>query len=357
MTTPNKLSAAVKLTRPWQGIGPFIFGIFHIDKYPEGKPDMSPNASLAGRDIGMDMHNPSGWSMYHGDHVPGFPAHPHRGFETVSIVTKGYIDHADSTGAGARYGKGDTQWVTAGKGVSHSEMFPLVFTDKPNPLELYQLWLNLPKKNKLVPPEFVMLWDEKVPVVKKEGARGTAKATIVAGKFDNVEPLAPPKNSYAADPESDVAIWLLELEPHAAIKVPPKHYAETVRRFYVHDANSMDHDEAIKVNIGGTWVSGQEYIDQEDLESIKVTNGPKASRVLILQGKPINEPIVYKGPFVMNTEQELQQAFDDYRRTQFGGWQWDSQQPVYPRETPRFAQHGDGKKQYPGGEHATPQSA
>lgn len=332
--------------------------IFHIDKYPKGKLDMSPDASLAGRDLGMDMQNPSGWSMYHGEHIPGFPAHPHRGFETVSIVTNGYIDHADSTGAGARYGKGDTQWVTAGKGVSHSEMFPLVHTDKGNTLELYQLWLNLPAKKKLSPPEFVMFWDENTPVVKKEGTRGTAKAMIVAGKWDNIEPLTPPKNSYASDPESDLAMWLIQLEPHATIKVPAKHFAETERRFYVHDPQSMSHDPSVKVNIGGTWVDAGEAIEQTDLERLTITNGPKSARVLVLQGKPIDEPVAQQGPFVMNTQAELQQAFDDYRRTQFGGWKWDSQQPVYPRETPRFAQYGDGKpKDFPGGEHASPQSA
>jgi redox-sensitive bicupin YhaK (pirin superfamily) len=351
-----QLSPAFKMARPWQGVGPWIFGVFHVDKYPEGKPDMSPNASLAGRDIGMDMRNPSGWSMYHGDHIPGFPAHPHRGFETVSIVTNGYIDHADSTGAGARYGKGDTQWVTAGKGVSHSEMFPLVHTDKGNTLELYQLWLNLPAKSKLVPPEFVMFWDEKTPTVKKENTHGCAKAMIVAGKWDSTDPLPPPVNSYAADPNNDVAVWVIQLEPHATIKVPAKNFPETERAFYVHHNQGMNPDPNVKVNIGGQWLESGEGVRQEDMERVTVTNGPKPARVMVMQGKPINEPIAQRGPFVMNTQAELQQAFADYQRTQFGGWQWDSQQPVYPRDRARFADHGNGKVEYPGGKDASPQS-
>ena len=87
---------------------------------------MGPAASLAGRDIGQDFSRKDGWSMYHGDTVPGFPAHPHRGFETVTIVRKGLIDHSDSLGATARFGQGDVQWLTAGSGIVHSEMFPLL---------------------------------------------------------------------------------------------------------------------------------------------------------------------------------------------------------------------------------------
>ena len=97
---------------------------------------MGPANSLAGRDIGQDFSRKDGWSMYHGSSVPGFPAHPHRGFETVTIVRKGLIDHADSLGAKARFGRG----------VVHSEMFPLLDQSAPNPLELFQIWLNLPAR-------------------------------------------------------------------------------------------------------------------------------------------------------------------------------------------------------------------
>ena len=94
---------------------------------------MGPDASLAGRSIGQDFEGKDGWRMYHGDVVPGFPQHPHRGFETVTIVRQGFIDHSDSLGATARFGAGDVQWLTAGRGIVHSEMFPLLDRDRREP--------------------------------------------------------------------------------------------------------------------------------------------------------------------------------------------------------------------------------
>ncbi len=123
--------------------------------------------------IGQDFEGKDGWRMYHGDVVPGFPQHPHRGFETVTIVRTGYIDHSDSLGATARFGMGDVQWLTAGAGVVHSEMFPLLNPSGPNRLELFQLWLNLPAKSKMVPPYFTMFWNDQIPRVRLADAAGT----------------------------------------------------------------------------------------------------------------------------------------------------------------------------------------
>ena len=97
------------------------------------------------------------------DYIGGFPDHPHRGFETVTIVRRGLCDHSDSVGAAARYGEGDVQWLTAGGGILHSEMFPLVDPERPNPLELFQIWLNLPRARKMVTPHFSMLWSGTIP--------------------------------------------------------------------------------------------------------------------------------------------------------------------------------------------------
>src|SRR6188768_4302825 len=99
---------------------------------------MGPAVPLDGRDLGQDFSALNGWNMYHGQIVPGFPQHPHRGFETVTYVRQGLIDHSDSLGAAARFGRGDVQWLTAGGGVVHSEMFPLLDREGDNPLELFQ---------------------------------------------------------------------------------------------------------------------------------------------------------------------------------------------------------------------------
>jgi redox-sensitive bicupin YhaK (pirin superfamily) len=101
--------------------------------------------------------------MYHGEPCPGFPRHPHRGFETVTIVRAGLHRPRDSLGAAARFGRGDVQWLTAGRGIVHSEMFPLLDTRRPNPLELFQIWLNLPARSKMADPHFTMFWAGDIP--------------------------------------------------------------------------------------------------------------------------------------------------------------------------------------------------
>ena len=131
-SSPQSPIISIKpLAQRWETIDPFLFCVYHDDMYPESNGEMGIKpAQLAGRDIGQDFSRKDGWSMYHGTPVPGFPGHPHRGFETVTIVRKGLIDHSDSLGATARFGGGDVQWLTAGKGIVHSEMFPLLAADK-----------------------------------------------------------------------------------------------------------------------------------------------------------------------------------------------------------------------------------
>src|SRR5204862_1244093 len=141
-----------------------------------------PAAALAGRTMGNDFAGKDGWRMYHGEVVPGFPGHPHRGFETVTIVRRGFIDHSDSLGAAARFGEGDVQWLTAGKGIVHSEMFPLLDKAGGNPLELFQIWLNLPRASKMVDPYSSMQWDHAIPRAVVTDARGrTTEVTVIAG--------------------------------------------------------------------------------------------------------------------------------------------------------------------------------
>src|SRR4051812_6845288 len=158
------LLSLVKLgAPPWPTFDPFLFCVHHHDRYPAGNTELGPLASLAGRNLGEDFAGKDGWSMYHGEVVPGFPRHPHRGFETVTVTRRGYIDHSDSLGATARYGEGDVQWLTAGAGIAHAEMFPLLEQGAENPTELFQIWLNLPARSKFAKPYFSMFWDSRIP--------------------------------------------------------------------------------------------------------------------------------------------------------------------------------------------------
>src|SRR5262245_49099811 len=193
------------LGMPWQTFDPFLFCVHHDDAYPAGNENMGPAASLAGRDIGQDFAGKDGWRMYHGETVPGFPQHPHRGFETVTIVRRGLIDHSDSLGAAARFGRGDVQWLTAGSGIVHSEMFPLLDKTKPNPVELFQIWLNLPRASKMVNPYFSMLWDHTIPrhVVRDDAGHST-EITVIAGSLGEAKPPAPPPDSWASRANADV---------------------------------------------------------------------------------------------------------------------------------------------------------
>jgi hypothetical protein len=137
---PSMSASVLKITPlgfQWPTLDPFLFCVHHADLYPRANAEMGPAASLAGRRLGQDFTPKDGWRMYHGMRVPGFPAHPHRGFETVTVVLEGFVDHSDSHGAAGRYGEGDVQWMTAGSGLQHAEMFPLLREDADNPVELF----------------------------------------------------------------------------------------------------------------------------------------------------------------------------------------------------------------------------
>jgi redox-sensitive bicupin YhaK (pirin superfamily) len=324
----------------WQTQDPFLFCVHHIDHYPKGNDRLGPAASMAGRDIGQDFEGKDGWRMYHGDVVPGFPQHPHRGFETVTIVRRGYIDHSDSLGATARFGLGDVQWLTAGAGVVHSEMFPLLDPDGPNTLELFQIWLNLPSRHKLAPPYFTMFWAPDIPMLRSVDAAGRrVEVGVVAGRLGDVAPLAPPPHSWASSEESDLAIWSIALEADAAWTVRAARDARTVRTLHVFSGAALRVENRVVPGPSAVQVHADRPVD------IQAMQGPV--EILLLQGRPIGEPVAQHGPFVMNTRTELEQAFMDYRRTQFGGWPFSDHAPVHPRSEGRFARHADGRVERP----------
>lgn len=280
--------------------------------------------------------------MYHGSPVPGFPQHPHRGFETVTVARQGYIDHADSLGAAARFGQGDLQWMTAGAGVVHSEMFPLLNEDDANPTELFQLWLNLPARSKMAAPHFAMFWSETIPSITEHDAEGRAVTiTSYARPYKAAKSVPqPPPASWAADPANLVTVWTIRMAPGARWTLPAT-AADCNRVLYLFAG-------------GGASAAGQALpprhaaLLQADAE-IVLENGGAETEFLLLEGRPIGEPVAKHGPFVMNSRAELQAAFEDYQSTQFGGWTWPSGGPVHGPAPKRFARHPGGQEERPPG--------
>jgi redox-sensitive bicupin YhaK (pirin superfamily) len=324
---------------PWRTHDPFIVCVHHDDRYPAGNDRMGPAASLAGRDLGQDFAGKDGWRMYHGQAVPGFPQHPHRGFETVTVVRRGLLDHSDSVGAAARYGGGDVQWLTAGGGILHSEMFPLLEREQPNPLELFQIWINLPRAKKLVDPHFSMFWAEHIPRrrITDEAGRAT-QVTVVAGQYGDAAGLPPPPASWAAVPEADVAIWTIKMAPEARFALPPA-APGSHRSLYYFAGRGL--------RVGGREIPHYHEVELQGDRELTLEGGADEGELLLLQGRPIAEPVVQYGPFVMTTREEIQQAFADFHRTGFGGWPWPSDEPVHARQEGRFARHADGRVERP----------
>jgi redox-sensitive bicupin YhaK (pirin superfamily) len=321
---------------PWPTADPFLFCVHHDDAYPAGNEAMGPAASLEGRNLGMDFEGKDGWRMYHGEVIPGFPQHPHRGFETVTIVRRGFIDHSDSLGATARFGAGDAQWLTAGEGIVHSEMFPLLDDKMPNHLELFQIWLNLPAKDKLAKPHFAMLWSHDIPSVTFTDEQGKkAEVFVYAGALDGHRAPPPPPRSWGARPDSDLAIWSIRLEPGASWTVPKAASEATRRTLYFFRGEKLKMDDRLLSTRVVAAVRSDVPLHLEAIDG--------ECELLLLQGRPIGEPVAQHGPFVMNTRAEIEAAMADYRRTRFGGWPFSSDAPVHPREEGRFARHADGK--------------
>ncbi|MDG2114846.1 MAG: pirin family protein [Actinomycetota bacterium] len=335
----DRVQQTFALSAQWPTVDPFLFVAHHHDDYPEGDGKLGPNADLAGRQLGQDFAGRDGWNMYHGRSVPGFPQHPHRGFETVTYVRRGHVDHADSLGATARFGEGDTQWMTAGAGIQHAEMFPLTDTDNANPLELFQIWLNLPAVDKMVDPYFTMLWSHQIPteVVKDQEGRRT-EVTVVAGTLTEQAAPTPPPNSWAARDEADVAIWHVSMESGATWTLPPAASNETLRVLYAFEGTTLTIDGAENIDAGhGSLVTAE--------TPAQLRAGDGGIELMVLQGRPIGEPVAQHGPFVMNTQADIHEAYDDYQRTQFGGWPWPDQAPNHGPVARRFAVHADGRRE------------
>ena len=336
---PDAVVSVSPLSYPWRTSDPFLTCMHHDDGYPKGNEQLGPAASLAGRELGQDFGRKDGWSMYHGEVVPGFPQHPHRGFETLTVVRRGMLDHSDSMGATARYGQGDVQWLSAGRGINHSEMFPLLNREGANRLELFQIWLNLPSADKSAQPVFSMLWKHTIPVhVARDTEGRTTEVTIIAGRLGELKGPPPPPNSWASRPDTEVAVWTVKMAPGARWTLPAAS-AGIMRALYYFQGSGL--------SIGGRALAVQQRIDLRSEAEVVLENGPQESELLMLQGRPIREPVVQYGPFVMNTREEIQQTFTEFQSTRFGGWPWQRPDPVHPREEGRFARFTDGRIERP----------
>ena len=344
---------------------PFLFCVYHKDQYPAGNGKMEAPR----RGNGADFNPNAPYRMYHGEKVPGFPQHPHRGFETITATLDGIIDHTDSIGDAGRYGKGDLQWMTAGSGIQHAEMFPLVNADEENPLRFFQIWLNLPSWKKMSEPDFVMHWKDDVKKIRK----GKEYEIVVwVGQFGDVKVnsnlSATPKNSWAGDEANDVGVFYVEIyaeKSREEVRVPKARIeSEASRYLYFVEGEEMmiNGREKIKKRTGCELDASQSFTvkctklsqSQESHTTRKSfdssirdsdrsrssSSGKNKCAFLILQGRPIGEPIRSSGPMVMNTNEELRKAFQDFDRTQFGGWPWKSNDVVFPRAKERFMSVG-----------------
>ena len=232
--------------------------------------------------------------------------------------------------------------MTAGAGCQHSEMFPLVSMDSANPLRLFQIWLNLPKRSKFAPPGFKMHWDENVVVLAGEDGKG-ATARLYTGRLGAADSgFEPPSDSWGAAADNDLMVAVVKLPAATAAGVattfnlPPAARGRAANRVaYVVECGASG------VSVAGVAIPGPRAVTLDASAPALLSNGDTAADalVLVLQGVPIGESVAQHGPFVMNTDAEISAAFRDYERTSFGGWPWRDSAPVFERTRGRFASY------------------
>lgn len=228
----------------------------------------------------------------------GVGEHPHRGFETVTIVYDGEVEHRDSSGGGGIIRPGDVQWMTAASGIVHEEFHSAEFAARGGPFEMIQLWVNLPKKDKMAPARYQGLTAAQIPNAALPHGAGTVR--VIAGNYEGAVG--------AAQTFSPINVWDVQLnaESHADFRVPGGY---TTALFVLKGRLRLPEGELVgEAELAVLEREG----DQVVIEALEPT------RLLLLNGQPLNEPIVGYGPFVMNTESEIRQAFLDYERGRMG---------------------------------------
>ena len=216
-------------------------------------------------------------------------------------------------------------------------MFPLINQDKGNTLEIFQIWLNLPKVSKMVEPYFKMLWNEDIPVINHKDTSGNITIIqVIAGNIYDTNALEPTPDSWASKSKNAVGVFTVKMDVNASWTLP-KTEVEANRSLFFYNGN--------EIKIDNKTVYTNHIIELEANADIEIQNGNQEAYFLILEGKPIGEPVVRHGPFVMNTQEEIRQAMKDYGKTQFGGWPWSETEVVHRREKGRFATHSNGKEE------------
>lgn len=229
------------------------------------------------------------------DYIAGFPAHPHRGFETVTYMLEGRMEHKDHLGNTGDLGPGGVQWMTAGRGVIHSEM-PKQTAGR---MRGFQLWINLPAAEKMKPAGYRDIPAAKIPELAFDGGQ----VRVIAGTLQlGQDKVSGPVNGPQAQLSTDPLFWDLRLEPARLVDLPiPAGHNAFV---YLYDGQARIDEQELPHRAAGILADG---------ESLRISSGPRGGRLLVLAGKPIGEPVVQYGPFVMNSRAEIEQAMRDYR--------------------------------------------
>jgi quercetin 2,3-dioxygenase len=272
-------------TQHWVGDG---FPVRSMFSYVDSK-DFSPF-------LLMDYGGPAEFAP--SDRVRGVGPHPHRGFETVTIVYSGEVDHRDSTGRGGSIKPGDVQWMTAASGLVHEEMHSPEYSKRGGPFEMIQLWVNLPKKFKMTEPKYQEIKSARIPVVNFPNGAGTLR--VIAGEYQ--------KQKGPASTFSPMNMWDIALKKGGSIDLEVI-AGHTALIFVVSGTARLGTGEIIK---------GPEVANLEREGTSFSLSAIEDAKIVFLGGEPINEPVVGYGPFVMNTKAEIQQAFDDFQNGRMG---------------------------------------
>jgi redox-sensitive bicupin YhaK (pirin superfamily) len=287
LTTEKKLQRIHQSSRThWVGNG---FPVRSVFDYNGLGRELSPFLLL-------DYAAP--YSFPPGNEKRGVGAHPHKGFETVTVAYQGELEHRDSSGGGGKIGAGDVQWMTAGNGIVHEEFHSKDFTRKGGPLQMVQLWVNLRAQDKRAQPGYQTLLHAQIPSVPLPDQAGTVR--VIAGEF--AEQKGPAKTF------TPINVWDVNLRSGKSVELPlPNGHTTT---FLVLSGE-------VTVNGGQTAREGDLVIFERNGDSITVS-AKSDTKLLVMAGEPIAEPIVGQGPFVMNSRAEIQQAFEDFQLGKMG---------------------------------------